>query len=90
MILGTGASPGNWAQIPQIMGMDIQKFIQSVKLNISHQLKPYSGIKPSEGRVLAYCFRVFGALGHFGGTGPKLSPCQYPKSKTFNLSFHMK
>ena len=31
---------------PQIMGLDIQKFIESVKLHIPHQLKPYSSVKP--------------------------------------------
>ena len=28
-ILGTGAIPGNQAQIPQIMGLNMQKFIQT-------------------------------------------------------------
>ena len=35
-----GASWGNLAQIPQIMGRDTQKVIQSVKFHTSHQMKP--------------------------------------------------
>ena len=39
------ANQENWAQIPQIIGLDKQKVIQSVKLYISHHLKPYSSVK---------------------------------------------
>ena len=51
------------------MGLDIQKFIESIKLQISYQLKPYSSVKPFEGRVSP----VLGYLGNQGTLG-KLGP----------------
>ena len=71
-ILGTGARPRNRAQIPLVICFDRQKFIQSVKLHISHQLKPYLFVKAIRGQSFN-CFRVFGALGYFWETGLKLS-----------------
>ena len=42
LYLGIGASQG---KKNQIKGMDTQKFIHSVKLQILHQMKPYSKVK---------------------------------------------
>ena len=47
-ICGIGASWQNLAQLPQIMGRDTLKAIQSVKFHISHQMKPYSRVKVSQ------------------------------------------
>ena len=57
-----GASWGNVAQIPQIMGRDTQEVIQSVKFHTSHQVKFYSRVKAI--RRLSYtCFSTFRELG---------------------------
>ena len=67
---GIEASQASWAQMPQIMGFDIQKFIQNVKLHIPHQLKSYCGVQAIWG--LSYtCFSIFGELGQVGKIGPK-------------------
>ena len=60
--LGIGASLGNWIQIPQSMGADIQKVIEKVKLHISHQMKTYSNVKTIRGLIYT-CFNVFWGLG---------------------------
>ena len=44
----------------QIKGMDTQKVIQSVKLNISNQMKPYSNLNTIWGLIYT-CFSVFWA-----------------------------
>ena len=43
-IWGIGANWGDWAQIPPIIGTNTQKVIHSVKLHISHQMKPYLSV----------------------------------------------
>ena len=72
------------------MGKDIPKVIQSTKLQISHQMKPYSSVKAIwESRYT--CFSVFGELGQVGEIGsnyPKsLSEMQRTLSKVLNSTF---
>ena len=50
------------------------KVIQSLQLQISHQMRPYSNVKAIRGSSSYTCLRVFGSLGQFWQTGPK-----YPK-----------
>ena len=64
-----GANWGNLAQIPQIMGRNTQKVIQSVKFHISHQMKFYSRVKAIWG-VNYTCFNTFGELGRVRQIGP--------------------
>ena len=59
-----------------IMGINTQKFIQSVKFHISHQTKPYWSLK-TICRLSYICFSIFGELEQVGEIGPK-----YPKSWT--------
>ena len=52
-----GAGQGNWPQMSQIMGINTQKVVQSVKLYILHYMKPYTNSNSIEGwftPVLAY------------------------------------
>ena len=88
-----GASRVNLAKIRQIMGRDSQKVIQSVKFQISHQMKPYLSVRTIYGSSYTY-FSIFGELGQVGEIGPN-----YPKSwalirrKSFivlNFTFHIK
>ena len=88
-----GASRRNLAKIAQIMGRDTQKVMQSVKFQISRQMKPYSSVKTI--CVSSYtCFSIFGELGQVAEIGPK-----YPKSWALihrkslivlNSKFHIK
>ena len=57
-----GASWGNLAEIPQIMGRDTKKFIESVKFQISHQMKSYWSVK-TICRSSYTCFSIFAELG---------------------------
>lgn len=50
------------------------KVIQSLQLQILHQMRPYSNVKAIRGSSSYTCLRVFGSLGQFWQTGPK-----YPK-----------
>ena len=44
MNLGIETNQRNRTQIPRTMGADIQKVIQKIKLQISHQMKHYSNL----------------------------------------------
>ena len=52
MYLQIGASWRNLAQLPQIMSRDTPQVIENVKFHISYQMKPYSRVRPSTGRVI--------------------------------------
>ena len=87
-----GASWQNLAQLPQIMDRDTLKAIQSVKFDISHQIKSYSRVK-AICRSSYTCFSIFGELGQVGQIKPK-----YPTSSTLihrksfkvlNSTFHI-
>ena len=54
-ICGIGTSQLNQAQITQIMDSNTPKVIRSVKLNISHQMMPYSSLKTICGSIYT-CF----------------------------------
>ena len=93
-ICGIGASWQNLAQLPQIMGRDTLKAIQSVKFHITHQMKSYSRVK-AICRSSYTCFSMFVELGQVGQIKPK-----YPTSSTLiqreslfkvlNSLFHIK
>ena len=57
-------------QITQLMGINTQRVVQSVKFHISHQLKPYSNVKVIC-RWGYTCFSIFGKLQQVGEIGPK-------------------
>ena len=60
---------GNWAKIyTQNHARDAQKFLQSVQLHISHQMKPHSMVKPFW-RSIYTCFCVFGHWGKLNKSG---------------------
>ena len=67
--LGHYSKLGKLCPLPQIMGMDTQKVVQSVKLHISHQMKPYSSVK-AIWRLSYTCASVFGHSGKSGKLGP--------------------
>ena len=78
---------------PQIKGTNTQKVFQSVKFQISHQMKPCSSVK-TICRSSYTCFSIFRELGQVG----KIES-EYPKSwalihrKSFivlNSTFHIK
>ena len=71
-ICGIGASWRNLAQLPEIKGRDTLKAIQSVKLQISHQMKSYSRVK-SICRSSYSCFSILGELGLVGQIKSKYS-----------------
>ena len=56
--------------MPHIIDIHIQKIIKSVKLHISHQMKPYSRVKTIF-RFSYTCFNIFGELGQVEKIGPK-------------------
>ena len=65
LVAGIGASQRNLAPMHQIFGRDTQKIIQSMKLQISHQIKPCSSVKVISG-FRSTCLVYFGALGQVG------------------------
>ena len=81
------------AKIPQIMGRDTQKVIQSVKFQISCQMKPYLSVKTVYRSSYA-CFSIFGDLGQVRKIGTKYSKSWAPihrRSLTvLNSTFHIK
>ena len=60
----------NIAQIPHIINTDTQEVIQSVKLHISHQVKPYSNVETIWGLIYT-CFSIFWALEQVRESRPK-------------------
>ena len=84
---------GNLAEIPQIMGRDTQKVIQSVKFQISHQMKPYSSVKTICGSSYT-CFSILGELGEVGEIGPNYhrswAPIHRKSFIVLNSTFHFK
>ena len=48
-------SRGDWAKIPPIISTNTQKVIHSVKLHISHQMKPYLSVNAISGSIYT-CF----------------------------------
>ena len=91
-ICGIGASWQNLAQLPQIMGRDTLKAIESVKFHISHQMKSYSRVK-AICRSSYTCFSMFRELGQVGQIEPKYpisSTLIHGKSfKVLNSTFHI-
>ena len=92
-IYSIGASSQNLAQLPQIMGRDTQKVIQSVKFSISHQMKSYSMVKTVW--MFSYtCFSIFGELGQIKYIGPKYAtlwtPIHRKSFKVFNIVTYIK
>ena len=69
-----GTNQGSRVQMTQIMGINTQKVIQSVKLHILHQMKPYLNTNTILVLIDTY-FSVFGALGQIMEIGTK-----HPKS----------
>ena len=70
-VFGTlGAFGETGPKDPQIMGMDTREVIESVKLEISHQMISFTRVQPlSEGQVIP----VLVHLGHWG-ISRKLDP----------------
>ena len=75
-----------------IINTDIQKVIKSVKLHISHQVKPYASVK-AICRFSYTCFNIFGELGQTEKIGPKCptSSAQIHRKslKVLNSTFHI-
>ena len=55
------------------MNSNTPKVIKSVKLNISHQMMPYSSVKTICGSSYTY-FSIIGELGQVGGDWDQIRP----------------
>lgn len=86
-------SQENWTWTPQIMWINTQKVIWSVKLHISHQMKLYSNVETISGMIYIY-FSVFGTFREIEEIGPKYHKswaCIYRESsEVFNCRFCIK